>query len=451
LRRRLATLSAALVLALALTLATATCTQLLGVEAGESVPEGGPLPKCEPGKASCGGQLCDTDIVNDKANCGKCGNACVGSNATAACAEGKCTLACAPNYADCDHNDTTGCEAFLQTDVKNCGACGHDCRGTPCVGGACVPIIMGVAQSQVTYLGMDDDSAYVGTTTGKIEVFPLNGGAKTLAFSDPTSVVTQLTYTAPTIYGLRTLYIAPGGTEIDALSRNGQNARCLMRSPTLRRFDADNAGFVFAGGLPVPDAGANPLIRELPTSASCEVEAGAPRPLGASQENKDKVGEGVILDGPNAFVTALDTGSSSTGLLGRIDRQSGQLFVLNPRIRPLKNLGRGLAVDDKFVYWIDSDVFVRRLPKGGCPTATPCQEDVYFEEFGNVFAVSVDDRAVYVLATDGQVAYLEVLDKNKLSDRRRVPGDISVVSGDVAWNGNFIVWGLGQKVYRLAR
>lgn len=30
-----------------------------------------------------------------------------------------------------------GCNADLQTDVHNCGACGHDCRGQPCTAGAC--------------------------------------------------------------------------------------------------------------------------------------------------------------------------------------------------------------------------------------------------------------------------------------------------------------------------
>jgi hypothetical protein len=313
-----------------------------------------------------------------------------------------------------------------------------------------VPIIMGVAQSQVAYVGVDERSAYAGTVGGRIEVFPIGGGAATLAVADTSGLVGQVAYTLPTLYAFRTIAAVPPAvptTEIDAFSRNGQNERCVVTSPTARRLDADATGIVWAGGLPVPDAGATPLLHEVPAAAECD--AGASR--GLAPTTGTKVGEGVVLDGAFAFVSALDNPAASTGLLGRVDRASGALTVLSPRIRPLKNLGRGLAVDDKHIYWVDSDVFVRRLPKQGCPSPAPCQEDVYFEEFGNVFAVNVDDRAVYVLATDGQAAYLEIVDKAKLSDRRRVPADTSVTKGDVAWNASFVVWGLGQKVYRLAR
>jgi hypothetical protein len=445
--RILAPAAAAVLIGLVLVLSTATCSQLLGVEPGEPVPEGGPLPKCEPGKASCGGQLCDTDILTDKANCGACGSACVAANSTAECAAGKCTLTCMPSYADCDHSDRTGCEVFLTSDVKNCGACGHDCRGTPCVQGACVPIIMGVAQTPVTYLGVDSDNAYGGTTGGNIEVFPIRGGARTLAV---TGFVGQVAYNAPTLYAFRTITPPnPPTTEIDAFSRNGQNERCVMANPTARRLAVDGAGVVWAGGPSVSDAGPNPIIREIPSDAVCDAGVAA-RGLGGTTATR--IGEGVVLDGPNAFVTALDSQTSSTGILGRILRDTGELTVLASRVRPLKNLGRGIATDDKYAYWVDSDVFIRRVPKGGCPTpTTPCQEDVYFEEFGSVFAVNVDDRAIYVLATDGQVAYLEILDKAKPTERRRIPADTSVLAGDVAFNSDFVIWALGQKVYRLAR
>jgi hypothetical protein len=448
-KRALAPFAAALVLGLGLIFSTATCTQLLGVEPGEAVPEGGPLPACAADRASCNGKLCDTDILNDRAHCGSCDNACVAANATAECTQGKCTLTCAPSYADCDHRDRTGCEVYLNSDVHNCGACGRDCRGTPCVEGQCVPVIMGVARANISYLGVDDDSAYAGTLGGSIEVFPIVGGARTIAVNAPPDPIAQVAYAAPTLYAFRTVFTPPSTTttEIDAFSRNGQNSRCVTRSPIARRIDADRAGIVWAGGAPVTDAGPNPLFRELPADAECD--GGVPRGLGGSTANR--VGEGVVLDGPLAFVTALDTVGSSAGILGSVVRDTGELTVLSPRIRPLKNLGRGLAVDDKYVYWIDSDVFVRRMPKAGCGGATtPCQQDVYFEEFGSVFAINVDDRAVYVLATDGQFAYLEIISKAD-SKLRRIPADLSVLSGDVVSNPSFVVWALGTKVYRLAR
>lgn len=44
--------------------------------------------------------------------------------------------ACAAGTADCDGNPRNGCESKLDTDAKNCGACGHDCTGLPHVSGA---------------------------------------------------------------------------------------------------------------------------------------------------------------------------------------------------------------------------------------------------------------------------------------------------------------------------
>jgi hypothetical protein len=45
---------------------------------------------------------------------------------------------CAPGTADCNQIADDGCEVNLENDVNNCGACGHSCGQTGCVGqGAC--------------------------------------------------------------------------------------------------------------------------------------------------------------------------------------------------------------------------------------------------------------------------------------------------------------------------
>jgi hypothetical protein len=82
------------------------------------------------------------NVNTDPANCGSCSNVCPKpANATAACAQGQCGLgACDPNYADCNRDPNDGCEANLQDDHLNCGACGTQCSGnTPsCSNGSCV-------------------------------------------------------------------------------------------------------------------------------------------------------------------------------------------------------------------------------------------------------------------------------------------------------------------------
>lgn len=67
-------------------------------------------------------------------------------NATGACDnDGKCTVGgCVTGFADCDGNDTNGCEVDYMSDLKNCGACGSVCPGPEthaefkCAQGLCV-------------------------------------------------------------------------------------------------------------------------------------------------------------------------------------------------------------------------------------------------------------------------------------------------------------------------
>jgi hypothetical protein len=96
---------------------------------------------CSLGYADCDGDAttgCEADTVNDPANCGGCGVVCPdGPDAKGACAKSGCLLACPKSAGDCNLDPKDGCEHDLLADPKNCGACGNDCKGAPCVQGAC--------------------------------------------------------------------------------------------------------------------------------------------------------------------------------------------------------------------------------------------------------------------------------------------------------------------------
>ena len=91
---------------------------------------------------SSAGAYC-ANTQNDPSNCGACGRNCaLAHTAVTSCVAGACAVAsCAANFADCDRDATSGCEANLQTDNANCGACGRACvlanAASTCTAGAC--------------------------------------------------------------------------------------------------------------------------------------------------------------------------------------------------------------------------------------------------------------------------------------------------------------------------
>jgi hypothetical protein len=97
---------------------------------------------CESGYGNCDGNAgngCETSLTTSLTNCGACNNVCRLANATPVCAAGACAIgACYPGFANCNGTTSDGCEASLQSDTRNCGACGRACgTGQVCRFGSC--------------------------------------------------------------------------------------------------------------------------------------------------------------------------------------------------------------------------------------------------------------------------------------------------------------------------
>ena len=105
---------------------------------------------CEAGFSDCDGDArngCEVFVATSAAHCGGCGIRCVVAHANAACTASACVVAsCETGWADCDGNAANGCEADLNGESANCGACGHRCAvGTACSAGTCASVCTGGA------------------------------------------------------------------------------------------------------------------------------------------------------------------------------------------------------------------------------------------------------------------------------------------------------------------
>ncbi len=116
---------------------------------------------CSGADADCDGNLdnnCETNTWSDPNNCGACGRVCNFDHATGRCEVGACEiLSCDHGFASCDFLDINGCETSIFS-LDNCGACGVACdldhASESCDTGACL-----VLECDLGWGDCDSDSA----------------------------------------------------------------------------------------------------------------------------------------------------------------------------------------------------------------------------------------------------------------------------------------------------
>jgi hypothetical protein len=94
---------------------------------------------------------CESDARSDANNCSACGVACSTNHVKPVCAASICSGECAAGFADCNVNkQKDGCEINTQNDKANCGKCGNACpAGQACASGKCSALLTfsGIAQN----------------------------------------------------------------------------------------------------------------------------------------------------------------------------------------------------------------------------------------------------------------------------------------------------------------
>ena len=110
---------------------------------------------------------CETDVSTDPQHCGDCETRCSDKGASkVTCGAGTCLLTCKQSHSDCDQDASTGCEAELATDPKNCGACGVSCDRRNCSAGLCEPERVGQFQ----------DAGHIAAFGGELAVWDPGAG-----------------------------------------------------------------------------------------------------------------------------------------------------------------------------------------------------------------------------------------------------------------------------------
>lgn len=120
------------------------------------------VSRCDPGRGDCNQKAadgCEADLNTDLSNCGACGVVCRSIHGKARCDSGTCKLACASGYANCDGNPSNGCETDTLSNVEHCGGCSKTCEAscekgtcgaTPCSGLCEDPTVITVGSGAVT-------------------------------------------------------------------------------------------------------------------------------------------------------------------------------------------------------------------------------------------------------------------------------------------------------------
>ncbi len=86
---------------------------------------------CNTNFGNCDGESmngCETDLRTSTRSCGACGRTCPsGNNSTAFCSMATCGLSCSAGWGNCDGNASNGCESRFSEDPNNCSRCGNRC------------------------------------------------------------------------------------------------------------------------------------------------------------------------------------------------------------------------------------------------------------------------------------------------------------------------------------
>lgn len=258
----------------------------------------------------------------------------------------------------------------LSKDSKNCGYCGHDCRGAPCTAGLC-PALPVASFVNATAIAIDDAFLYVSDSSG-VHALPKGGG--------PTLDLPVGCRALTTAGGH--LFAATVNTVIDITADGGLKQQVLFARDagvaTNLDIKADLPEVFWSttkGLLAVIDGG--PKIEIIPEDAGPH-----PTSIGVDQTNV-------------YFIDGYD--------LWKVDRNTGVRTQLNSSLAP----GTRLFVTPDWIYWGDTQA-LRRTSLGDAGSGILASDSVIADVtvragriYWVVLGLSPNTGAIMTMSLDG--------------------------------------------------
>lgn len=362
---------------------------------GVSCPAGS---TCQAGACvpvACAGQCADAGPPKD--------------GGTDADAQDSAPLVCGVGEADCNGSVADGCEAVLEIDGKNCGACSHDCQGGECVGGSCRPVVLsptpGAFQTAIR-AGTVFFTSIKGAAVQKVDLAggPTTNLATAQATPNGIAVDDHFVYWTNLNGGTIKRATHTGGNVSDLAT--GQQGPCGL---ALSGADVywTNSGTSAAGWK-------DGQVQVLPSGGSLATLATARYPCS------------VAVDA--GFVYWADRGDpvqSDLGSVNRIATSGGSVQTLVAGVT-----ADDIALDGAYVYWTNRSS-IGRAPRTGGSAETLASglsiaNSLAIDATHLYFTTAGDGRLARILKVGGPVEILA-------TSLAKFPGGVSVDATSICW------------------
>lgn len=321
----------------------------------------------------------------------------------------------------------------IQSDPRNCGACGHDCIGGACIAGACQPVVLAAGLEEPGSMAIDDTNVYwTEYAAGQIVRIAKAGGAPIIVASGLPSPG-AIAVSSGNIYWTD----AAAGT-VSQLAVDGGSPVVLatgLLQPNALAVDASDVYFWTIG---------DHTIRHL-----------APSPVVVAS---DLTVAAMVLDAASLYCATFD------GSILKIPRQGGnaQTLASSPVTYPgsgLTDYGAwGVAIDTANAYWtyraywssLDPAMVLSVPLDGGTPT-------ILCAQCAGALAITADPSGIYWTEIGpGNIETLRGGGPAVLASAQRAPEAIATDGTNVYWldfgpNGSAKSPSRGGAIMRLAK